>query len=367
MTYSKSSKSESARARERMANAKVDNTHRKKWDVEEFEERRKEREAKEAAIPEEETAKQRRNREKKERDPLHMGLIVQRAHLRARDFDVDLTSRLGKTQMIAAGAGISERGGYYCSICDCTLADSQSYLTHINGRRHQRLLGMSMNVEKSTLQQVKDRFAMHKRRLSARPEKYDFGERVLQIEAAEEAEQYEKVQRKKQKVSISHSLHTLPSSSHTLPSRICVCVIYEILTCTCDVYIYVCTLRACSMVSHLCMRMRMSSRCVCLCVCVCDPTIFRGKRLWPKMRGRLQKRKMVSIQPWLLFWDSHHSEEQRDEDSIGGDDEEKTLSCTLSSRRDDEICVSACVLMGAMFARASGRGNDASIVIFLYR
>ena len=268
MTYSKSSKSERARARERMANAKVDNTHRKKWDVEEFEERRKEREAKEAAIPEEETAKQRRNREKKERDPLHMGLIVQRAHLRARDFDVDLTSRLGKTQMIAAGAGISERGGYYCSICDCTLADSQSYLTHINGRRHQRLLGMSMNVEKSTLQQVKDRFAMHKRRLSARPEKYDFGERVLQIEAAEEAEQYEKVQRKKQKVSISHSLHTLPSSFHTLPSRICVCVIYEILTCTCDVYIRLYSSCVFDGVTLMHANAHVLTLCVSVCLCL---------------------------------------------------------------------------------------------------
>lgn len=86
--------------------AKVDNTQRKKWDVEEFARKAEERRQKDDAVGEE-TAKQRRNREKRERDPLHMGLIMQRSHLKARDFEVDLTSRLGKTQMIAAGADIS--------------------------------------------------------------------------------------------------------------------------------------------------------------------------------------------------------------------------------------------------------------------
>ena len=86
--------------------AKVDNTQRRKWDVEEFGLRAQQRQRKEEEVGEE-TARQRRNREKRERDPLHMGLILQRSHLKARDFEVDLTSRLGKTQMIAAGADVS--------------------------------------------------------------------------------------------------------------------------------------------------------------------------------------------------------------------------------------------------------------------
>ena len=35
-----------------------------------------------------------------ERDPLHQGIIVERAQLKQRDFSLDLTSRLGKSQVI---------------------------------------------------------------------------------------------------------------------------------------------------------------------------------------------------------------------------------------------------------------------------
>lgn len=87
---------------------KIDNTSRKKWDTAEFAKRAQDRDNKDAQL-ENETAKQRRNREKKERDPLHMGLILHRSNLKARDFEVDLTSRLGKTQMVGMGASLSEQ------------------------------------------------------------------------------------------------------------------------------------------------------------------------------------------------------------------------------------------------------------------
>ena len=40
--------------------------------------------------------------------------------------------------------------GWHCSVCDCFLKDSHTYLDHINGRKHQRALGFSMRVERST-------------------------------------------------------------------------------------------------------------------------------------------------------------------------------------------------------------------------
>ena len=39
-------------------------------------------------------------------------------------------------------------------MCECVLRDSQSYLDHINGKYHNRALGMNMVVERSTADQV---------------------------------------------------------------------------------------------------------------------------------------------------------------------------------------------------------------------
>ena len=40
-------------------------------------------------------------------------------------------------------------------MCDCILRDSASYLDHINGKYHNRALGMSMRVERSTADDVR--------------------------------------------------------------------------------------------------------------------------------------------------------------------------------------------------------------------
>ena len=47
--------------------------------------------------------------------------------------------------------------GWHCKVCDCFLKDSLTYLDHINGRKHQRNLGYSMRVERSTKDQVATR------------------------------------------------------------------------------------------------------------------------------------------------------------------------------------------------------------------
>lgn len=51
--------------------------------------------------------------------------------------------------------GVTKVGvGWHCKVCDCFLKDSHTYLDHINGRKHQRNLGYSMRIEKSTKDQV---------------------------------------------------------------------------------------------------------------------------------------------------------------------------------------------------------------------
>ncbi len=44
-----------------------------------------------------------------ERDPLHQGIIVERAKLKQRDFALDLTSRLGKSQVITSTTPLNQQ------------------------------------------------------------------------------------------------------------------------------------------------------------------------------------------------------------------------------------------------------------------
>ncbi|KAJ7566551.1 hypothetical protein O6H91_02G108200 [Diphasiastrum complanatum] len=130
----------------------VDNTFRRKWNREEYLEKARERDEREL-LEEEERYK-----------PKSRGPIVQRKPLKHRDHEVDLTSRLGKTQVVTQLAPLSQQAGYFCSVCECVVKDSANYLDHINGKKHQRALGMSMRVERATLQQVQDRLESSKRK-----------------------------------------------------------------------------------------------------------------------------------------------------------------------------------------------------------
>jgi U4/U6.U5 tri-snRNP component SNU23 len=131
----------------------VDNTARRTWDKEDYAKKEDERERREAAEEvEAERAKDRRQ-------------LVQRENLvltgNRAEGKLDLTRGVGTRQMINAGGHKSQLGGWYCDVCEgkggdgVLLRDSASYLDHINGKKHQRALGMKMTVERSSLAQVK--------------------------------------------------------------------------------------------------------------------------------------------------------------------------------------------------------------------
>ncbi|KAF5739995.1 zinc finger matrin-type protein 2 [Tripterygium wilfordii] len=165
--------------------AGVDNTFRRKFDREEYLERARERERQEADG---------KFKSKSKAPP------VQRKPLKHRDHDVDLESRLGKTQIVTPIAPLSQQAGYYCSVCECVVKDSANYLDHINGKKHQRALGMSMRVERASLEQVQQRFELlKKRKAPVSFTEQDLDERILKQQQEDEERKRQRREKKKEK------------------------------------------------------------------------------------------------------------------------------------------------------------------------
>ncbi|XP_062534029.1 zinc finger matrin-type protein 2 [Armigeres subalbatus] len=152
--------------------------HRRKWDRKEYE-----RIAQERLLAKTSTAT--------EDEPVTKELLKQ------REYKVDLDSKLGKSMVINKSTPSSQSGGYYCNVCDCVVKDSINFLDHINGKKHQRNLGMSMKVERSSLDQVKERFKINKKKTEEKKKDYELESRVK--EAKEEEERYREYKREKRK------------------------------------------------------------------------------------------------------------------------------------------------------------------------
>mmetsp|Transcript_11082 Transcript_11082/g.17800 ORF Transcript_11082/g.17800 Transcript_11082/m.17800 type:complete len:263 (+) Transcript_11082:87-875(+) len=133
-------------------------------------------------------------------DKRHRGTVIKRDLLRPRKFEVNLNDKIGKRREITADTVDEERSGWYCSACKCQLKDSHTYLDHINGKKHQRMLGMSMKTPVSSLEQIKNRFEYHKKRSRNEFEhNVDVADRIEMRKAKEQRQKELKKQAKKRR------------------------------------------------------------------------------------------------------------------------------------------------------------------------
>ena len=125
----------------------VDNTARRTWDKETWAKKEKERE--EQAL--------RNEHDEEKRKASRVAIFRENLKLTGSRAEgkLDLAANVGKTMVVMGPDGPkNKQAGWFCDICDCVLKDSATYLDHINGKKHQRALGMNMRVGRSTLPEV---------------------------------------------------------------------------------------------------------------------------------------------------------------------------------------------------------------------
>uniref|UniRef100_A0A8C7X4C2 Zinc finger, matrin-type 2 n=1 Tax=Oryzias sinensis TaxID=183150 RepID=A0A8C7X4C2_9TELE len=157
------------------------NDFRRKWDKDEYENLAQKR------------LNEERERELRDGKPVPP---VKRELLRHRDYKVDLESKLGKTIVITKTTPQAEMGGCVAvPLCPCMCVDECVCVCS-----DQRNLGMSMRVERSSLDQVKKRFEVNRKKMEEKQKEYDFEERMKELrEEEEKAKAYRKEKQKERK------------------------------------------------------------------------------------------------------------------------------------------------------------------------
>merc|ERR1711933_464607 len=119
------------------------------------------------------------------KDPVIPLPSSQRTYLKQRSVDLELEKDLGKSKVVTTHTIKPMQGGFWCSVCECLIKDSSSYLEHVNGRRHNRNLGMNMKVEKIGVDRVEEKL----KALKKEPEEMEVEDIAAKIQALEEQEE----------------------------------------------------------------------------------------------------------------------------------------------------------------------------------
>eukprot|EP00033_Pygsuia_biforma_P002065 GCRY01002294.1.p1 GENE.GCRY01002294.1~~GCRY01002294.1.p1 ORF type:complete len:239 (+),score=55.19 GCRY01002294.1:173-889(+) len=186
------------------------NVTRRTWDLEKYEQlarERKEREEndeKEAELEIEQRREFNREEREIEKEKLRkrfgeFAAMPQRDFLRHREEKINLKEHLYKKQIITDATPLPQQGGYYCKLCECLLKDSASYLDHINGRRHQKKMGMSMRVVQSSVDDVRRRLQEKKQEIEQQKPEYDYAKHLDELREREEERKREKKEKRKEK------------------------------------------------------------------------------------------------------------------------------------------------------------------------
>lgn len=122
----------------------------------------------------------------------------------ARQARLNVADQVGKTQLVAAGAGQGKRGksaGFYCDACDLTFKDNLQFVEHLNSKQHLVATGESGEVRRATLDEVRERFEYLKRKRDEEKARdtVDLGTRIEVAREQEEREREEKRRKRNEK------------------------------------------------------------------------------------------------------------------------------------------------------------------------
>jgi len=88
---------------------------------------------------------------------------------------------------------------FYCKTCKVQLKDSNAWYDHINGKKHNQMLGMSMIVEKVDVDRVRAKLAGLKRKTRDEDDEEGGGNTIQEIQRRIELQEKEEEERAKNK------------------------------------------------------------------------------------------------------------------------------------------------------------------------
>lgn len=119
----------------------------------------------------------------------------------ARNATQDFSKLVGTTTLVPAGSAVGKRGrgaGFFCETCELTFKDNKQWIEHVNSMQHQRATGHTGEVRKATAEEVHARIEAVWERMQARKREdiITLQER-LQVRKEEDDKEREEKRRKK--------------------------------------------------------------------------------------------------------------------------------------------------------------------------